>query len=377
MPLGLSANLRQDAGVFQHRVQNPVARGPRLPRAWLFSVLVAGVLGLEIPGSLARADEPIPVPPAPARPGVQSDPTRVSVGAWIGDILAIDSAAQTFTANMVLILRWRDERLVRDGSDVRTFALEDIWHPRWLIVNESGSVERSLPETADVAADGSVVYRQRLVGSFSQSLDLRSFPFDRDTFRIQIVIGRYLPHEIEFVPDVSMVAAGLTQGFGIAEKLTLADWAITSIAARPETYRVVPGIEIAGYVMEFSAKRKSKFFVIKVIIPLILIVMMSWAVFWIEPLDANSQLAVAVTVMLTLIAYHFAVNDQLPDLPYLTRLDLLLLVSIVLVFFAFLEVMVTNKLANLGRIELARMIDRKSRIVFPAVFGVLSFLILT
>jgi hypothetical protein len=59
------------------------------------------------------------------------------------------------------------------------------------------------------------------------------------------------------------------------------------------------------------------------ILPLVLIVIMSWCSFWIDPVNANSQISIAVTSMLTLIAYRYAVDTQVPRLPYMTRVDAL------------------------------------------------------
>jgi len=104
--------------------------------------------------------------------------------------------------------------------------------------------------------------------------------------------------------------------------------------------------------------------------------MMSWAVFWIEPNDANTQMAVAVTAMLTLIAYRFAVDSDVPKLPYLTKLDGFLLMSSVLVFFSLIEVIVTTKFSNRDRVALAHAIDRRCRWIFPLIFAVSSVVIL-
>jgi hypothetical protein len=131
----------------------------------------------------------------------------------------------------------------------------------------------------------------------------------------------------------------------------------------------MPRLELAAFSIEFTAERRAHHFVIKVILPLILIVMMSWAVFWIEPNDANTQMAVAVTAMLTLIAYRFAIDSDVPKLPYLTRMDAFVLMSSLLVFFSLIEVMITTKLANRGRMELARTIDRRCRWVFAGLFA--------
>ena len=106
----------------------------------------------------------------------------------------------------------------------------------------------------------------------------------------------------------------------------------------------------------------------KVILPLVLIVIMSWAVFWITPTDASPQISIAVTSMLTLIAYRFAIDNQLPRLQYTTSLDAFILMSTVLVFFSFIEVLVTTILENQKRNRLAITIDRSCRVIFPVIF---------
>lgn len=322
------------------------------------------------------ATSPSPLPPTPPRPEAEAGPTKVSYAVWIGDITQIDSVAQTFSANLVLFLRWHDPQLAHAGPGTKQYALDSIWNPRIVIANEAGEVERSLPEIVDVAPDGTAVYRQRLIGSFAQSLNLRAFPFDRDTFRVQIVTLGYRPEDIELAPDAMALTAGMREGIGLAEKLTIQDWRVLSAGSRVQPYRLAPGFEHAAFSFEFTAARNAQHFAIKVIIPLILIVMMSWAVFWIEPNDANTQMAVAVTAMLTLIAYRFAVDSDVPKLPYLTRLDEFILMSSLLVFLSLIEVIVTTKFANRDRLDLAQTIDRRCRWIFPLVFAVSSVVIL-
>jgi len=103
--------------------------------------------------------------------------------------------------------------------------------------------------------------------------------------------------------------------------------------------------------------------------------MMSWSVFWIDPTTSSSQISVAVTSMLTLIAYRFAVDSQLPRLPYMTRLDALFLTSTLLVFFSLIEVLATTILDSKQQAEQAKKIDRYCRIIFPVIFAIASIAI--
>jgi hypothetical protein len=314
---------------------------------------------------LVRCDE---TPALIERPASGNSPTQISVGIWVVDINSIDSAQQNFTADIAVVLQWKDARLAHTGTGLAHYALDQIWTPRVAIANETSSVTRKFPDSVEVEPDGTVIYRQRYVGSFTQSLRLQSFPFDRQAFHIQLVAIRYRPNEVVFVPDENWIRDGLQQAAGISPSITLPDWTVEKWDAKARVYALNPGMQYSGYVFEFTASRNVQHYLLKVILPLILIVMMSWAVFWIDPNTSNSQISIAVTSMLTLIAYRFAIDNQLPRLPYTTNLDAFILMSTLLVFFSFIEVLVTTILENKKRNRLAITIDRFCRVIFPVIF---------
>ncbi len=315
---------------------------------------------------------PIPLPPEPSRPDAEAGPTKVAVGMWAIDITNVDSADQTFSASLFISLRWRDPHLAHSGQGVLTYALGDIWHPKWFVENSGGSLKQIFSDKVNVTADGTVVWHQLFLGAFTQKFNLRQFPFDSQKLRARFVVLGHRPEEIQFVPDETLVAAGFPQGTGMAPTLTITDWKVDAPTAFAEPYNAAPGLEIAGYSFEFSAARQSTYYLLKVILPLLLILMMSWTVFWIDPCNGSSQISVATTSMLTLIAYRFAIGAEVPKLSYLTRLDAFILMSSVLVFLALMEVMVTTHLAVINKPEMSLTIDRRCRIIFPLVFVILS-----
>src|SRR5258708_7348625 len=158
------------------------------------------------------------------RPNAGSGPPQISVGIWVADISSIDSAQQTFTAEIAVVLRWKDPRLAHTGNGVVRYSIEQVWHPRVSIVNETNAVSRKFPEHVEVEPDGTVNYRQRYAGAFTQPLRLRSFPLDRQTFRIQLVAVRYRPNEVTFVPEEDWIRNGLQRAGGIAPSIPLPDW---------------------------------------------------------------------------------------------------------------------------------------------------------
>jgi hypothetical protein len=308
--------------------------------------------------------------PRLSRPGSKKGATKVSVGMWLLDIDSIDSSAQNFVANFFVMLSWKDPRLVHSSRRNMTYDITRIWTPRVQVANEIGLVRRTMPEIVDVAPDGTVAYRQRYVGPFSQPLDLDEFPFDTQTFRLHLITPGSSSEEIEFVRNQEWIDEGIPMAAGIAKNISLPDWKIESYRTDRLPYVVAKGADVAGFAFDFIAKRDSGYYVWKVILPLFLIVMMSWSVFWIDPSSAGTQIAVATTSMLTLIAYRFAIDTLVPKVSYLTKMDQFIVVGTVLVFLTLMQVVLTSRLAQIGREKLAKRIDRLSRWVFPGLFVV-------
>lgn len=322
-----------------------------------FPSLIIGILALFFIQSLAAQE-------------TGAGPKEVYVYVVILDIDAISSADQSFTINYYAQFRWKDPALAHPGPGNIRRALNEIVAPRFILLNQQKTWS-SLLNLVDISPDGEAIYRQRLWGDFSQPLRLHDFPFDSHTFELPMLAVADLDEEVTLLPDPDYPSF-------IASELSVADWAITGYQEESRDIVLTDEAIGGGYVFSFNAKRVFNHYVIKFIIPLILIVAMSWVVFWIDPTEAGSQLSVAVTAALTLIAYHIALAGKLPDIPYLTRMDLFLFCSTLLVFTALVEVVITSRLARDGRLHLARRFDQVSRLLFPTAYlGVAGWALLS
>ena len=308
------------------------------------------------------------------RPSHNGEPTVVEVGIWVIDIDSIDSMSQSFEANVFILLRWSDPRISRIIKGNQKISLHEVWNPNVLVANESGRVRKTFPEIVEIDTDGSVTYRQRYIGTFSQSLRLQDFPFDRHTFAIQLVSQGYKMDEIKFMPSSKHLEMGINDAAGIAKNISLPDWTIVGYRAIESPYEITPSLHLPGYEFQFTAERDSGHYVWKVILPLVLIVGMSWIVFWIHPSSSGTQISLAVTSMLTLIAYRFAIDLLVPKVAYMTRLDKFILSSTILVFLSLIQANVTGRLYAKDKINIAEKIDLWCRIFFPVTF-ILTILI--
>ena len=291
------------------------------------------------------------------RPGPLDKPTDVKLRLFVLDVDEIIDAEQSFAANVFLQAEWKDPRLVKPDKTVK-YDLDDIWNPNFQIINRQKTF-KSLPDIAEVDPDGNVIYRQRIFGKFSQPLDLRKFPMDRQTLKFEIISVGNTPDEINLIENSS----------GINDKFSLPNWKIINWDFKDHNFQFLPDVPAKeGVIFSITAERYVHFYVFKFIIPLLLIVFMSWIVFWIDPTDYTAQISVAITSMLTLIAYQYLVGSSLPQVPYLTRLDELMFFSTTMVFFTLVEVVITSVLTKRDKVELARKFDYHCRYLFPAFF---------
>jgi hypothetical protein len=283
------------------------------------------------------------------------------------DLDEIDGAKQNFSANVYVRLRWTDKRLADPGGATRQMPLEEVWNPKVLLANRVGILPAALPQVVEVKPDGAVQYRQRYTGQLSQPLNLSEFPMDKHTFMIQFISTAYTADQLEFVPDVARAGHSIVGG-GIARELSLPDWEMLSHEVLPLAYSPFEGLQMAGFAFRFEAERYHAYYFWQVLLPLIVVVAMSWAPFWVERSNVGVRLGVATSSILTLIALRFVLAGLLPRLPYMTRMDHFTVGSTLLLFLALIAVVSTAYLSGNQREAQARRIDLWARFAFPAVF---------
>lgn len=310
------------------------------------------------------------------RPDLEAGTTKIEVLIWVLNIDSINSAMQTFDANIFIRLIWKDPRLIHTDNGPVKYLLDKIWNPDCQIANAGRLLRKTHPRTATVQPDGTVNYNQRYVGSFSQPLNLNDFPFDKQKLILNLIAPEYTPEEIQFVPEKKMVAMGLPYAAGISKDISLPDWKILDFKTENAPYLILEGFENAGYAFEILAKRLSRYFLVKVILPLIFIVMMSWVVFWIDPENLVTRIGAAISSMLTLIAYRFDIDTLVPKVSYTTRMDEFIFMSTLLVFLSLIQAILTSALAQSKKVSMARKINFASRIVFPIIFFAFVFITL-
>ena len=294
------------------------------------------------------------------RPSENDGPTKVLVAFYILNIEKIDNKNHNFTADVVIRLRWNDPRL----SDVnQPIPLNQVWNPNVQIYNLR-EVEARFPEVVTVLKGGMIQYTQRYYAKLSSHLDFKDFPFDVQTLPISLLSFQFTPDEVELEFEAA----------GSEKKFSISDWHVEPIGFKNSKFKpnlfkdnseeiIRPRIDY-----EFKATRYIQYYWWKVLAPLLVIIFLSGAVFWIDPSQVGAQIGVSGTSILTLIAFLLRLENFLPPVSYLTQMDYFVFTSLVLVFLAYLEALTSTTFALNGKKDFALKLDLTARKAYPIVY---------
>lgn len=336
--------------------------GARLGLLLAAFVLLGGSPSCRAAGS---ADAELLTPPLPG-----GKPVAVAISIHIINLAAIDEVKQQFEIDGYLMLHWIDPRLAFTPTGLadlhREYDRTAIWIPHVEMVNAVAPRERYDTSTQG-DSDGAVNYLERFHTVLSSKFMLRRFPFD--TQSLLIIVHPYLRQErlVEFTaynPDV-----WATPEF--TQYSSLAQWNLQSVVPSIGSSSLYTGLAVPEARFTIKVERRYAFYLWKVFLPLLLMVVLSWAVFWIEARDLSNQVQIAITTILTVIAFAFAISSTMPRVPYLTYIDAFFLACYVFVFVSIVELMVVHLLHRRERsTDLGIRVQRISRWVVPTAFVV-------
>lgn len=291
-----------------------------------------------------------------ARPTPEKGPTEVVLRLYVNDINAIHDADQSFIGDVLFRADWRDPRLAHGGTVACSVGMDQVWTPVLQLLNRR-KIERIRDPALSVAADGQVTLTLRSYGEFSFRADLTDFPFDRQQLVFKVV-STYGPEEVRLQTREEYI--------GLAPQLSVANWTIVISGFKART-EYVPPVEkhLARLDLELTAERLTGYYTWQQLVPLLLVVMMTWVVFWIPHEFVPPRVGLAATSMLTLIAYRFAMSSVLPPIAYLTRLDVFMIGSSVLVFLALAAAVAVTYIGEQHNMESANRVNRAARWLSP------------
>jgi hypothetical protein len=264
----------------------------------------------------------------------------------------------------------------RSGTWDADFYLYEHWHPtpgftpQTEVVNEA---ERHATQfdTTEVR-DGVCERSRRIRSTLRSTYNLRTFPFDHQHLRLELSDDEFT------TADVAYADTPQPLGFGDTAREAVSGWKVEgdlTFSRGGRAFAWEAGAPEYDYaVVNVAVRRHVTYHLTKYFLPLFIIVVLAFSVFWIDAEDLGSQVTIGITCVLAAIAFQLAEAASLPAVDYLTLADRVYAICYVAIGLAVLETIYSNGLARRGDKPNADRLDRRCRMIFPlALLVALTF----
>lgn len=305
-------------------------------------------------------------------------PVDVIVSFDLREIDHIDDDEESFEFTGVLKLSWNDPRQVFDpviaGVDEKIYQgdfqfneLFSGWFPQLILVNESGHYEKR-GVLLRVRPDGSVSLFETINAVAKVDLDLRRYPVDQQQLDALFHVLGFDSNEIVLRLDYDYDYDN--PDFKVSIKMP--QWQLTKISASIGT-RKTPLIDKDASTSTFTTSihvQRDSFFIIRlVILPLMIIVILSWSVFWMDKSSLGDRLSISFIGILTAVTYQVIMSEILPRISYVTLInDGFLAISFFIMTMTVLVNLRVGYLDRGGNSLAGDRLDLHCRWIFPLVY---------
>ena len=283
----------------------------------------------------------------PGFPKNQKEPFKLITELIVEDIDRVDGKRLEFDSLYTLYVYWKDPRV---ADVLKKFdAYEDTNVPAWLCDYEARTVwgesrklfdpvvefynRKSNPDFAQGRADwveifsnGTVQMRVRDTATFKAKFDFKKFPFDEQIFSF-LIYPEFPASKMIFVAEPIMEE--YKKNLYVVEGedgINIPEWKVTTVDYYIDRYKE-GDYEYQGFIVEIGAERVTNYYIFKIIIPILLILSISWSVFWIDRAQIEAKANITIVALLSLIAYNLIMDDVIPKLDYLTFMDAFIFLS--------------------------------------------------
>jgi hypothetical protein len=307
-------------------------------------------------------------------PPKSNGPIVVGVAFQLYGIEEIDDETETFQFTGVLTLTWKDERQVfdpiKEGVSEKIFQgdyqfneISPSWYPQVVLVNEFGMYENH-GVLLRVQPDGTSTLITKVNAIAKDKFNMRRYPFDTQQLDAVFEIFGFNSNEVVFK---SMPVSDDSSW----RKVRISQWELTGFSSSTGEY--IPsynGTKDASSTFTVTMEvRRNSFFVMRlVIIPLALIVMLSWSVFWMDRSSLGDRINVSFVGILTAVAYQIVVGGILPHISYVTLMNGFVNLSLFIMCATVVINLVVGAYDNRGKQAVGDLIDYRCRWIFPIVY---------
>lgn len=285
---------------------------------------------------------------------------NVDIGLVVNDISSINERNETVSFEGTLTLQWHEPDLQNSAKKMRFYVndtadavIKNMWFPYFIFIHGRGA-KNVVAKSLAINPSGEVTYRERFYMTVETRIDMRQFPFDSQIITLSVE---------PFIQNFTKMTLTVDKQYqSVVERSDLEEWRIVGVQSSIEKNNSAAPI----YTLKIKHERKSEFYVSRVVIPLILLVVLSWCIFWLEKQPTINSIAILLTALLTIVAFQWVVINTTPRVSYHTFFQSLLLFSYIIV---------GSSIAMLTLIDNVNSNWRRKLIVFSRIVYPLSFIL--
>ena len=132
----------------------------------------------------------------------------------------------------------------------------------------------------------------------------------------------------------------------------------------------------SALVLGVDVNRRPFFILRRVVIPLGVIALLSFSVFWMDRSSIGDRLNVSFIGILTGVAYNLVISDDLPSISYFTLVHGFLNLSFLMMCGTVVINLVVSDRDRRGKVKAGDLLDRRCRWAFPLVYAALNLAML-
>uniref|UniRef100_A0A4W6BRY2 Glycine receptor subunit beta n=1 Tax=Lates calcarifer TaxID=8187 RepID=A0A4W6BRY2_LATCA len=283
------------------------------------------------------------------RPNFKGIPVEDRVNIFINSFGSIQETTMDYRVNIFLRQRWNDPRLKlpqdfkSDSLTVDPKMFKCLWKPDLFFANEKSANFHDVTQEnilLFIFRNGDVLISMRLSITLSCPLDLTLFPMDTQRCKMQLESFGYTTDDLQFMwqtgDPVQMDAIALPQ-FDIRQE----DIDYGNCTKYYEGTGYYTCVEVI-----FTLRRQVGFYMMGVYAPTLLIVVLSWLSFWINPDASAARVPLGILSVLSLSSECTSLASELPKVSYVKAIDIWLIACLLFGFASLVEYAVVQVMLN-------------------------------
>lgn len=305
-------------------------------------------------------------------------PVVVDIGFLLSNINAIHEEEETFDFEGVLSMHWRDARLAFDPAETGydrlyyqgSYQFNEVfsgWWPQVYLANEAGRFDREAVMLR-ITPEGDVYYNEEIDAVAKSSLKLSRYPFDQQQLTVIFEVLGFDKRQVMFRPDRSSSGTWEDSHHQIRVPQWRAPELSTSVVEYEPQYLDGKDRHLSALRVQIDMKRNPWYTLRLVVLPVVIFVMLSWSVFWMDRSSLGDRMDISFIGILTVVAYQIMFSAGLPKIAYITVLMSFMIISFLTMCASVVVNLRVAALDNAGRSAEGNRVDWHCRYLFPLAY---------